>query len=273
MPHTLAHIAILGGGHMGTAIARGAVQAGLFTPAEIVVAEPDPARHPQLIKVATACATVSESVHLLAPDGVVLIAVKPQMFASVAKELVTGVGPRLVLSIMAGVTTAGIEAALRTTRVVRAMPNLAVSVAKGMTAIARGSAASNTDEEFARSLFAAIGETIIIPEQLMDAFTAVAGSGPAYLFTLAQAMEQGAIRAGFTQDQARQIVRQTICGAAAMLQNSSDPPAVLRDAVTSKGGTTAAALAVLQDAGISETIVRAILAARDRGQSIGSTAI
>jgi pyrroline-5-carboxylate reductase len=155
-----------------------------------------------------------------------------------------------------------------TVRIVRAMPNLPASVRRGVSAVALGAGARAADVEVAHALLGGVGETIEIPERQMDAFTAVAGSGPAYVFYLAEGMLHAAVRLGFDQEMAQRIVGATIEGAAAMLAASDHAPAELRARVTSKGGTTAAAMRILEDARTLETIVTAIRAARDRGAEL-----
>ncbi|MEZ6234470.1 MAG: pyrroline-5-carboxylate reductase [Phycisphaerales bacterium] len=206
-----------------------------------------------------------------------LIAVKPQMFEAVGAELApvlssTGQSERgepLVVSIMAGTRAAAIRERLGgAVRVVRAMPNTPARIGQGVTGIAAGPGATEADLAVAERLFRACGPVVVrIDEGLMDAFTAVAGSGPAYLFYLAEAMERAAVAVGFDGATARGMVGQTIRGAAALLEQGADP-AALRAAVTSKGGTTAAATGSLDRDGVAEAVGRAIAAGRDRGREL-----
>src|SRR5690606_13250813 len=155
--------------------------------------------------------------------------------------------------------------------VVRAMPNLPARIRQGATAICLGDGAAPGDDDFALALFRGIGPLVLrIDESLMDAFTAVAGSGPAYLFYLAEAMTRAATELGFDAPAAREIVKATLAGSASLLAQSSESPADLRAAVTSKGGTTEAATTVLDNAGVMNAIVRAITAARDRGRELAN---
>jgi pyrroline-5-carboxylate reductase len=158
-------------------------------------------------------------------------------------------------------------------RVVRAMPNTAAALQASTTAIAGGTTSTVADVARAELLFSAIGTTATIEEAMMDAATAVAGSGPAYVFYLAQAMIEGALAVGFDQQTAEQLVRSTISGAGRLLEARKDlSPQQLRAGVTSKGGTTAAAVTVLDQAMVIESVRRAIVAARDRGREIAQTA-
>jgi pyrroline-5-carboxylate reductase len=151
------------------------------------------------------------------------------------------------------------------------MPNLPASIGLGSTAVARGHGAREGDEAFALELFRAVGPLVVeVRENQMDAFTAVSGSGPAYLFYLAQAMVLGAVDLGFEYSAAVALVRATISGAAGLLTQSGKTPSQLMEAVASKGGTTEAALAVLDEAHVLDAFQRALKAARDRGASMSS---
>ena len=150
------------------------------------------------------------------------------------------------------------------------MPNTPAQLGLGMTAIANDNTPDPTDLDNVRTLFTSVGEIIEIPESLMDAFTAVAGSGPAYLFYLAEGMMHAAESIGFTKDQADTIVRQTILGSSQLLTQSPDTPGELRAKVTSKNGTTYAATTTLDQKSVMDAIVAALTAARDRGRELAS---
>jgi pyrroline-5-carboxylate reductase len=174
-----------------------------------------------------------------------------------------------VISILAGTPTKVIRQLLGAGAVVRAMPNTAARIRQSITAISAGSNTAEAQVAEAERLLGALGPTVRIDESLMDAFTALAGSGPAYLFYLAEAMTKAALAIGFDASSADQIVRQTLKGAAALLDDArSETPANLRAAVTSKGGTTEAAVRVLDDRAVMQSVVDAITRARDRGQEI-----
>jgi pyrroline-5-carboxylate reductase len=194
------------------------------------------------------------------------------LIAAVSAELAGRVGERVVISILAGMPGHRVREALGgRCRVVRAMPNLPAKIGHGATAVCMAAGARDGDDEFARRLFEGVGRLVVtIDESMMDAFTAVAGSGPAYLFLLAEAMVHAAAEIGFDEATANDIVRQTIAGAAALLSESVEAAGELRKAVTSKGGTTEAALRVLNDAGFTRALQRAVTAARDRGRELGA---
>jgi pyrroline-5-carboxylate reductase len=273
---SLKRVAILGGGNMGEAIAKGIRDSrGILPvpPGQIVIAEPDQSKQLRLTAGGhcVAVSTAREAMMKLAPDGLVVIAVKPQIFPSVAAEIRGMVGARLAISIMAGKTAAGIHRDLGSQcRIVRAMPNLPLVNGDGMTAVCAGLGATPDDLSLARGLFESMGDCIDLDESLMDAFTGLAGSGPAYVAYLAEAMIAGAVATGFDKDLAWRIVRQTIWGSARMLSDMSGEPAELRARVTSKGGTTAAAIQTLDEAGVFQVVSKAIVAARDRGRELSA---
>ncbi|MBL8763852.1 MAG: pyrroline-5-carboxylate reductase [Phycisphaerae bacterium] len=265
-------LAVIGVGNMGAAIVRGVLSAGMFPAERIGLADPDPSRlEPFRARGCCVGARAADVVRGSSSGGMLLLAVKPQVFRLVAAELL-GVRPSgTVISIMAGVSSASITSALKTERVVRAMPNLAVSLGKGVTAVAPSGGTRESDIRSARGLFEPLGEVLTCEERLMDAFTALAGSGPAYLFYLAEAMERAAVEMGFDRKVAGVIVRRTLSGAAALLDaGREDGPGALRARVTSKGGTTDVACRVMDEAGVASSIRDAIVAARDRGRELAS---
>jgi len=273
-------LTLFGAGNMGAAILRGAVRGGLLRPEEILVVEPDAGKRAAMAALGCAVAA-APSAGVASPGdaaeraspGVILLAVKPQMFPMLAEAIGVLPSPTIAISIMAGLRSDSIRAALGpNSRVIRAMPNTPSQLGAGMTAVARGAGAEPGDEEFALRLFGAVGRVERVEETLMHAVTAVSGSGPAYLFLLAEAMERAAGEVGFTPSQARIFVTQTIVGAAALLAQTGDGPASLRAAVTSKGGTTEAAIATMQAAGLEAAIIAGIVAARDRGETLGGSA-
>lgn len=292
-------LAILGCGNMGRAIVVGGINAGIVDPAVTVVAEPDAGQRAKLAEALSrsqlprvrTVATAAEAMAVLmqieesAGPGQILLAIKPQMLPELAADFCAapGVGAsgRIVISILAGTPGAKVRGALSPSgagfgggrgeagegvRVVRAMPNLPAAIGRSTTAVCLSAGAAAGDEAFALRLFRGVGREVIpIAEELMDAFTAVAGSGPAYLFYVAEAMVEAGVRLGFDRGVALRAVRETLAGAATMLADATEEPAELRAAVTSRGGTTQAATAVLDGAGVQGKFVEAITAARDRG--------
>lgn len=276
-------LAVIGGGNMGEAIVRGTIACGLLKPAQIVVSDPFPERRALFDAMGIratgsigACVRqLAESLAGSAVPGAVLLAVKPQMLDAVAGELAPAILEHLpqgitIVSILAGTPIFRLQSVLGVqARIVRAMPNLPARVRQSATAVCLAPSATNDDERLATQLFEAVGPTVVrVDESLMDAFTALAGSGPAYLFYLAEAMTRSGRELGFDYPTAAAVVRQTLLGAALLLNESSEDPDTLRAAVTSRGGTTAAAVHVLDRSGAMQSWMDAMRAARDRGAEL-----
>jgi pyrroline-5-carboxylate reductase len=261
---------------MAGAIIRGCLAARVLPPDAIVVCEPDAAKHAAFAVLGVpATASHADALTSLATDGQVLLAVKPQVFPQLAEQVRACWPPRsvVVITILAGTPTPKVRAALGPqVRVVRAMPNLPAAILAGATALCLGDGAKPGDDALAAAVFGGIGPVVArIDEHLMDAFTAVAGSGPAYLFYLAEAMTEAATRLGFDPATADRIVRQTLLGSAALLAQSSDTPATLRAAVTSRKGTTDAAITHMESRQVRDAIIEALEKARNRGRELASS--
>lgn len=276
-------IALIGGGNMAQAIVRGVGEHAHdpLGPLKWHIAEPDAGKREMLARlggvkrVVPAVTDLRATLEQQGDQAVVVLAVKPQALARVAEEVRGWELTGLVISILAGVKSEAVRQAFGgRVRVVRVMPNMPAAIRSGMSAVCEGAGSQRGDAEVAEAIFSAVGEVVRIEESLMDAFTAVAGSGPAYLFYLAEAMERAAIEVGLDPKHVRTIVTQTIFGAAELLRGEQDAdgrgPADLRAAVTSPGGTTAAAVGALEQAGVMEAVVGAVVAARDRGRQLGA---
>ncbi len=271
----------VGGGNMAIAILSGAIAARVIMPSRVMVIEPDSRKHEALSLLgARVSADSAEGVAWLkasasGASGQVMLCVKPQALAQAAGDIQAVFDTsRVVVSILAGTPSALVRRALGDgARVVRAMPNLAASIAQGVTAICLGDGAREGDDEAARRLFQSVGPIVArLDESLFDAFTALAGSGPAYLFYLAQGMIEGGARAGLPHGLARDATIQTLLGAAMLLARSDQSPESLRSAVTSKGGTTEAAVGVLDQRATLEAIAEAIIAGAARGKELAAMA-
>ncbi len=256
-------LGVIGGGNMGCAILDGALRVGLLTPADVLVVDTSSFARSQFE--ARGIRTSADAAHAAACEQMML-AVKPQVFTRVAESIGELKESKVVISIMAGLSSANIRDALgEQARIVRVMPNTPCRIGKGMAAIALGEGARQGDDELAARLFWACGKIARVEESQMHAVTAISGSGPAYVFLLAEAMQQAAEQMGLSHRLARTLVEQTIVGAGELLADSEETAMELREAVTSPGGTTAAALEVMFEKELPETIVEALLAARDRG--------
>jgi len=259
-------IGIIGCGNMGGAILKGLAEAETFAAAGIFITDKDREKAEKLAKVYR-CTSVSLE-GLLDSAGYLVIAVKPQDSGQLLGEIGGKAAGKVVVSIMAGVTIKSIETFLKDKdiAVVRAMPNLGAMTGNSMTCIADNGIAY--EKNVVEEIFLSIGKVSRVDESLMDAVTAVAGSGPAYLFFLAGAMIQAAVDNGFTREAAEDIVMHTIKGAVSYMSASGDSPETLIDKVASKGGTTEAALSVLKERKIYEGIIHAIKMARKRSEEL-----
>jgi len=264
----VAVLQIIGGGKMGEALIGGLISAGWCAPTDLVVVEPDDQRREELAR---------DHGGVLAVDGPVahtdaIAAVKPDIVPAALGAL-RSVGATRVLSIAAGVTLAAMEEALGAgVPVVRAMPNTPALVGSGAAAIAPGAHADDGDLDWAETILGSVGIVVRVDETDLDAVTGLSGSGPAYVFALAEALIDAGRAQGLSGDVAAALTEQTLLGAARLLGESDDPPAVLRANVTSPGGTTAAGLAVLADAGFDDLIGRVVAAATARSVELGRPA-
>ncbi len=263
---------------MATAIVGGAVRDGAVSPDRVVVADPNASKLDVFrgwgVRTAGSGAEAMSALASLdgGPQGMVMLAVKPQMLPEVSSELRPLLGAdRVLVSILAGITSTILQGALGSSiRVARVMPNTPAFVREGVTTMSFGASMSAAQRDAVRALFDAVGETLEIEESSMDSNTAVAGSGPAYLFVLAEAMVRAGTEMGLDPAATDLMVRQTLRGAATLLRDSEQDAGTLRAAVTSKGGMTAAALESMEASGVSDAIVRAIIAARDRGAELAA---
>ena len=270
-----ANIAFVGCGNLGMAILSRAICSEVIDPATTVVIERDAGRQAEASRLGVR--VTADAAAARGAQGVVL-AVKPQHFLEAAQAIGSLGGATCVVSVMAGWSSAAIRAALSGgsdgggndgPRVVRAMPNMAAQVGLSMTAVARGAGATSDDVTAALRLFSAIGKAVEIPEALIDAAVAAVGSAPAYLYLLAEAQIAAAETMGFDAVTARAMAIESIFGAATLLATDGREPAQLRAAVTSAGGTTAAAVNVFEQGEFAALVAAAMEAARARSAELG----
>lgn len=261
-----ARLLVIGGGNMGAALLGGLLDAGLHEPPEIAVAEVLEVRRAVLAERFPGIHVVGWPADLTASAAV--IAVKPTD-ASSATELAVAAGATRILSIAAGVRLSTLEdAAGPDVAVIRAMPNTPALVGEGASAIAGGGGCSEEDLAWAESVLSSVGTVDRLPEELLDAFTGVVGSGPAYVFLVAESLRDAAIEQGLEAAVAQRVVTQLLVGSAALLRREGDP-AALREAVTSPNGTTAAGLEVLADEDLRGAFAGAVEAATRRSRELG----
>ena len=261
----MARLQVVGGGRMGEALVGGLLTAGGQSLDGIVIVEPVAGRRAEL---EATFPGVDVSDAPVAAEGTV-IAVKPGDVPGACRA-VGAAGSGRVLSIAAGVTLATLESHLPPeTAVVRAMPNTPAVVGLGASAIAPGTRADDGDLAWAEELLAAVGTVVRVKEPMLDAVTGLSGSGPAYVFLVAEALIEAGVLAGLPRDVSEVLTVQTLLGAATLLSTSDDGAEALRAAVTSPGGTTAAGLRVLEQHGVRSALLEAVAAATGRSRELG----
>ncbi len=262
-------IAFIGGGNMASAVIGGLLRNGLPVQ-RIAVVEPFAEARDRLQQHFGITAVAAADASALEGTGLVVWAVKPQTFREAAVPVAPLAASALHLSVAAGIRSDTIAGWLGTERVVRAMPNTPALVGRGMTGLFARTAVTPTDRGTIESVLAATGQLLWLEaEQQLDAVTALSGSGPAYVFYFLEAMSLAGAEMGLSPQQALQLAIGTFDGATALAAQSDEPPSVLRERVTSKGGTTYAALTSLAADGVSASFVRALHAAADRARELG----
>ncbi len=274
-----AKIAIIGIGIMGGALARGLAVSGLMQLKNLTLFDSHAAKSVELAASLAQLLTNSQDqdakvarsiAEAVAEADVILIATKPPVVAVLLTDIAPTLRPdQLVISIAAGVRIAKMEALAGDGKpVIRAMPNTPATVLEGATALARGAFATEAHMQLALSMFCAVGKAVEVEEKLMDAVTGLSGSGPAYVFMLIEALMDGGVKAGLSRQTARLLAAQTVYGAAKMVLETNTHPAELKDNVTTPGGTTIQAVAVLERAGLRTALIDAIEAATERSREL-----
>lgn len=257
-------LAIVGGGNMGAALLGGLVSSGWASPQDLAVVEVLEARRSELIEQFPGVAVVERIV----PCAAAVIAVKPGDVGAATAAAVSA-GARRILSIAAGVSLAALEEVAGDAAVVRSMPNTPSLVGQGAAAISGGARAGDDDLAWAEEVLGAVGTVVRVPEYQLDAVTGLAGSGPAYVFLIAEALIDAGVLSGLARPTAEALVSQLLVGSAALLAERGNP-AALRAMVTSPGGTTAAGLRALEDRGVRAAMIDAVVAAADRSRQLGT---
>jgi pyrroline-5-carboxylate reductase len=256
---------------MAEALIAGILGGGAVTPESVLVTEKHPERAEYLRERYGVTTLTAEQ--LAERADIIVFAVKPQVIDEVLADLAGRLHDEVLLvSVAAGIPTSRFERDFPALPVVRVMPNTPALVGEGMSVIAAGTTAKHHHLGYARAILATAGKVLELSEDLMDAVTAVSGTGPAYFFYLTEALVDAAVEVGLDRDVAARLVVQTAVGAATMLRDSGREPVELRRAVTSPGGTTAAGIGVLEERGTREIVAAAVRAARDRSAELGSGA-
>jgi pyrroline-5-carboxylate reductase len=262
-------IAFIGGGNIGRALAAAVIRQGVSKPAEVIVVEPVEVAREQVERLGCTVAEVPDE--RVSEASVVVLAVKPQQ----AREAMTELKPvlrnsQVIVSIMAGVRMSVLEEGLGHEALVRVMPNTPAQVGLGMNVYHAAPSVTPRQLEAVEEVLKASGEVLgVQSEDTIDAATAVSGSGPAYVFYLAEHWIAAAIKLGFTEPEATQLVQQTLIGATALWRSVNLPPSTLREQVTSKGGTTAAALEVFNNSSMGKAIEGGVTRAYERAKELG----
>ncbi len=264
-------LGVIGCGKMGTALVQGAIRAGVVESADVIGCDPfDKSR--EAFFLATAAQVTTDVVEMAAASEIILLCTKPPDVSKALADAATAAAgqQRLVISIAAGVTLSALEAAASENfRIIRAMPNTPALVGHGAAAYCLGTRATPEDGKMAKTLLGAVGLALEVPERLMDAVTGLSGSGPAYVYVIIDALADGGVRAGIPRADAVRLATQTVLGAAAMVLETGEHPAVLKDMVTSPGGTTIAGLAALEKHGLRSALIEAVGAATQRAAELG----
>ncbi|MCL4500484.1 MAG: pyrroline-5-carboxylate reductase [Deltaproteobacteria bacterium] len=260
-------LGFIGAGNMGAAIIRRLVTGGRVVPENLIYYDPDPRRQADLAGLGVKAA--SDHAEVMHSQTIVL-AVKPQIMTSVLESIGEYAGPgHLIISIAAGVTLKTLETALPQSRVIRVMPNTPTLVGAGMAALALGSRATQEDADLALEIFESVGRAVVVEERLMDAVTGLSGSGPAYVAVFIEALTDGGVKMGLPRHLALVLASQTVIGAARLCLEEEMHPGVLKDLVTSPGGTTITGLHILEDGRFRGLLMSAVEAATLRAKELG----
>lgn len=261
-------VSFLGAGNMGSALIEGALNSGIIKADKVKIYDIDRNR---LLRISSKnkIKAASSNAEAVRGSDFIFLCVKPQQMKDLLSEIKGEISPQqCFISIAAGVRTKTIESCFSSpVAVVRVMPNTPALVRSGLTAITKGKFAVAKHLQFASSFFSSVGKVVVLPEKYFDAVTAISGSGPAYLFYLAESLEEVGKKFGLSKSVVSLLVKQTLAGAGKMLSNSSSP-LELRQKVTSPGGTTESAIRYMQGKRWSEIFVQAVQKAKDRSKEL-----
>lgn len=261
-------IGFIGAGNMGDALIRGLLASKLVTAQDLLAYDAAQSRLEHL-QAAHGVAAARGNRELAQACDIVVLCVKPQVVEAVLDELEGMPRDRLLISICAGITLEQLETRLPMQPVIRVMPNTPALVLEGASALAKGMHATVEHLAVARAIFDAVGRTVVVEERLMDAVTGLSGSGPAYVFTIIEALADAGVNLGLARPQAQELAAQTCLGAARMLLSGGASPGELKAMVTSPGGTTIRGLQVLERAGLRGILMDAVEAAAKRSRKLG----
>ena len=262
-------IALIGAGQMGQALAHGFCNSGECDPSAVIAYDPSLAAQKNLQNSIPGVRLTKTASEATRAARYVILAVKPQHAASVCHEIQPALQDgTIVISIIAGLPTSWLSAKLKTSHLVRVMPNTPCLIGQGVSAISSPPELDPKDSETIQRLFTTVGVVHNVPESLLDAVTAVSGSGPGYVALLIDALADGGVQAGLPRQLALDLAVQTFAGTATLIADTGDHPAVVKDRVSSPGGTTVAGLSVLERKGVRGALADAVAAAADRSAAL-----
>ena len=273
LPHSrgMLKLGLIGCGKMGGALLRGVEQALGKGSLQVALSDVVPEAVNSLRKCLSCKSITGTPAEVAAASDVIILAVKPADVRALCETLANVKGSRLYLSIAAGISILNLEAWLGgKQRVIRSMPNTPALVGKGAAAFARGSKTTVKDAALATKILGAVGTADEVAEKLLDAVTGLSGSGPAYIYTVIEALADGGVLMGLPRATALRLAAQTVAGAAEMVLETGKHPAALRDEVTSPGGTTIAALEKLEQHGLRNAMIQAVRAATEKSKALGA---
>jgi pyrroline-5-carboxylate reductase len=263
-------VGFIGGGNMGEALIKGVVAAGLVPPSAIYASD---VRHGHLrtLEQRYGIQPTHDNAELVSRVDVVILAVKPQIMASVLEHIAPAVSrEKLLISIAAGVPTKTIRAGLgKEARLIRVMPNTPALVLEGVTAVAKAHGLESGDLDTASEIFSAVGRVVTVDEELMDAVTGLSGSGPAYVAIVIESLADGGVKMGLDRATAMTLATQTVLGTARLALETGLHPGALKDMVSSPGGTTIAGIAALEESGVRHAFIKAVERATQRSRELG----
>ena len=263
-------IAVIGAGNIGRSLVGGLLNRGYIDPSRVRVTRRNPHSLNALHAALPGVSSSTDNKSAVEGATIVVLAVKPANWMDVTREIREHVGPdTLIVSVLAGLTTARIGREFSgDLPVVRTMPNTPMIVGKAATAICAGSRASEEHMALVREMFEAVGSVEIVPEYLMDAVTGLSGSGPAYVYMLIEALTDAGVKQGLPRSTAFRLTKQTVLGAAQLAEQTDKHPAILRDEVTTPGGTSIAAIAELEQHGLRTMFIHAVATATQRSREL-----
>lgn len=266
-------VAVIGAGNIGRALIGGLIKGHEFDPPQLWATRRNPGALNELAADFPGIHPTRDNTEAVANASIILLAIKPQNIHEVMDEIGGHIAPdTLVISVLAGITTDALQNGLdQELAVVRAMPNTPALVDEGATAIAGGRYASEEHIGLARHIFEAVGKVEIVPEHLMDAVTGLSGSGPAYVYMFIEALTDAGVKQGIPRPVSARLAAQTVFGAAKLVQDTGKHPAILRDEVTTPGGTAIAAVADLESHGLRTMLINAVATATARSMELSES--